>query len=85
MICNCCGNPMEDTPEENMDYGTGKRDVGYGTCMKCAEWATDRFFAAQKHVFRNALNAKNQAIWDAMSDEDQKAIFFGAVEEGVIK
>lgn len=85
MICGCCGNSMEDTPEENMDYESRGQDVGYGICTKCAQWQVDKMFDRYKKQFRASLNADNRTLFDALPRDKQQDLFFAAIEEGVIK
>lgn len=42
LVCNCCGKSLKNTEKENADFNTGRRDYGFGTCMDCLDWQTNR-------------------------------------------
>ena len=84
LTCSCCGTGIRNTAEENMDYETGARDEGFGTCSGCADWS---FHLVMDPIFkkvRDALNPQNQAKFDAMDDGRKAHIVQKLVDKGTL-
>jgi hypothetical protein len=84
LICNCCGKAMKNTPEENIDFNTGRRDYGYGTCMECAEFAQNKFFNGLIPQVLNALNPENKAKFERLSKTMQHNFIHDMIQKGII-
>lgn len=82
LICNCCGNGMKNTAEDNMDFGTNRRDYGFGTCVKCAKWSIKTFFTPYIEQVAGMLKPENSVKFKAMPRWKQEAVICGLVEKG---
>lgn len=69
LTCSCCGTMIEDSPEQNTDFGKqpNPHDTGFGMCPDCGGdknaadvkkklgWAACSFYEARFPILRKAL------------------------------
>lgn len=76
---------MKNTEHDNMDFGTGRRDEGYGTCRVCAEYSTDIFFANKIEEVRKCFEKpENLEKFDKASKEQKINFIIKMIDEGVL-
>lgn len=77
LICGCCGKYFKGEPDPD-------HDRGYGVCDPCKEWQIKLFVDKRLKLLRENLKPENVRKLDAMTREQQEAIVFKAVEDGLI-
>jgi hypothetical protein len=85
LICDCCGNWLKDTPEENAWNGLSSHptgDLNSGMCRSCEEWASETFFGVRRKLVAEALNPENRAKFMAMPKEKQNTVVAKLIERG---
>lgn len=82
--CGCCGAGFMSTYEEQRVHD---QDEGFGFCPGCLEWMDQKHRADMLELvpkLRAALNVKNQARLDAMSEDQKVAVCERLILDGKV-